>query len=467
MRLHNVLYAVIFLLYLFARGVAGAVYPLLENGPITDQINIVLVAEGYTATQESQFIADANNMLSYMLAQPPLNYYFSYYNGYAIFVSSNESGADHPSAGIYKDTYLNSSFDSYGIQRLITIPPNDFDFDPSHGQMRLYSLLADNLPEYDIIVIVVNDNMYGGSGGAYAITSVNISSPEIIVHEVGHSFGLLADEYAYTKSISKLGAYPNVTQQTDLALIPWEIWVDGGTPVPTPDQAPYLNTIGLFQGANYDPILWYRPKHICKMKVLGVSFCEVCSEAIVLANYRLLSTITGHLPQTPTFVMNVTEQETLYVNPHQLLSSSYAIDWFVNGELTGVNSVTYVVDGPSIGLGTFDISVVVSDTTSFVRNDPFGLLQDSVLWTVLVVNPPCCVGVRGNVDDVTGPGGDVDVSDVTFLVNYLFRSGPIPPCTSEANIDGLIGPGGEIDVSDLTYLIAYLFESGPPPAPCL
>jgi hypothetical protein len=81
---------------------------------------------------------------------------------------------------------------------------------------------------------------------------------------------------------------------------------------------------------------------------------------------------------------------------------------------------------------------------------------------------PCCDGdgVRGNADNITGPGGEVDVADLTFLVAYLFSGGPVPPCIDEGNVDGIIGPGGPIDVADLTYLVAFLFQGGPAPAPC-
>lgn len=78
----------------------------------------------------------------------------------------------------------------------------------------------------------------------------------------------------------------------------------------------------------------------------------------------------------------------------------------------------------------------------------------------------CCVGIRGNVDGITGPAGDVDVSDLTFLVAYLFSDGAAPPCVDEGNVDGVVGSAGPIDVADLTYLVAYFFQGGPTPSPC-
>jgi len=76
----------------------------------------------------------------------------------------------------------------------------------------------------------------------------------------------------------------------------------------------------------------------------------------------------------------------------------------------------------------------------------------------------CCNGdgIRGNVDMLIGPGGPIDVSDLTYLVAYLFTGGPEPPCIEEGNVDGLDGSAGPIDVSDLTFLVVYLFTGGPP-----
>jgi hypothetical protein len=74
----------------------------------------------------------------------------------------------------------------------------------------------------------------------------------------------------------------------------------------------------------------------------------------------------------------------------------------------------------------------------------------------------CCVGIRGNVDG--DPGDNINVADLTYLVDYLFRGGPPPPCTEEGNVDG--DPGENINIADLTYLVDYLFRGGPPPPPC-
>ena len=74
----------------------------------------------------------------------------------------------------------------------------------------------------------------------------------------------------------------------------------------------------------------------------------------------------------------------------------------------------------------------------------------------------CCINVRGNVDG--DPDDEINVADITFLVNYSFKAGPEPPCLDEANVDG--SEDGSINIADLTRLVAYSFKSGPAPAAC-
>jgi len=134
-------------------------------------------------------------------------------------------------------------------------------------------------------------------------------------------------------------------------------------------------------------------------------------------------------------------------------------------------------DGPVLKLyfkllaaSEYDLTVPVA-FDGYVTTTPYTPYFVSELMTYEPATRPglivvrCC-GHRGNVDGLPGPGGYVDVSDLTYLVTYLFQSGPEPPCIEEGNVDGIVGVGGPIDVADLTYLVAYLFQAGPEPPPC-
>ncbi|MEW5993138.1 MAG: hypothetical protein AB1744_01920 [Candidatus Zixiibacteriota bacterium] len=110
-----------------------------------------------------------------------------------------------------------------------------------------------------------------------------------------------------------------------------------------------------------------------------------------------------------------------------------------------------------------------------VQNGSVVDLQEAVdaahQWYCDYVSPVSCGccngdGRRGNVDDQSGPGGEVDVADLTYLVSFLFQGGQAPPCTEEGNVDGIVGVGGPLDVADLTFLVSFLFQGGAPPSPC-
>ena len=275
----------------------GILYTLVTNGPTARRINVVVLAEGYTTNQTNLFLTDATNAFNNLLAQPPYQEYKSYFNGFAIFVASVESGSDHPiSGGTFKNTYFNSSFDSYGNPNFLTIPPNNYDSNANNGQGKVDALLAALMPEHDLTVMVVNDYDYGGSGGNTLITSVNVLSPEIIIHESGHAFGSLADEYPDAFPGFVPVEKPNATAITNRTFVKWTSWILGSTPIPTPQDSSNAAVVGLFQGAEYQTTGWYRPKLDCKMNHLLVNFCEVCSEQLVKSIYSQVRPIQSFLP---------------------------------------------------------------------------------------------------------------------------------------------------------------------------
>ncbi|MEW5993432.1 MAG: hypothetical protein AB1744_03455 [Candidatus Zixiibacteriota bacterium] len=124
-------------------------------------------------------------------------------------------------------------------------------------------------------------------------------------------------------------------------------------------------------------------------------------------------------------------------------------------------------------LGPFDAGVPCTLThvwtadgmydVTFQTRDVFR--SESGWSTATTVAVTCCIN-RGNVDGQIGPGGAVDVADLTYLVAYLFQAGAMPPCEKEGNVDSIVGPGGQVDVADLTYLVAFLFQGGSSPPPC-
>jgi hypothetical protein len=390
MKSFSVLFSLLLLLWPSARVFSQAtITQILSNGPATNRINIVFLSEGYTASQLGQFTNDAKTILNYILSTPPFDAYQNYFNGYAISVASVDSGADHPLSGIYRNTYFNSTYDSYGIERLLTIPPNDRDGNYGDGAGKVYALLQALMPQYDLVSVVVNDTEYGGSGGAILVASMNSSSSEIAAHELGHTFGALGDEYS--------DAYPgwvpyemaNVTQQTNRVLIKWTSWILGSTPVPTPDTSPYASVAGLFEGAEYQTTGWYRPQHICKMRTLGYPYCAVCAEALIKSIYSNIRPIESNSPATkPTITLANSQSVAFSVVTLQPNTFNLSVQWFTNNvACSGATNSSFTIYTTTLPFGSNQVRVDVTDPTPVVRTDPSQMLKDSRTWQVQILSP--------------------------------------------------------------------------------
>lgn len=397
------------------QALGGSVFKqLVDNGPRESRINLVVLSEGYRSSELTQFEADASKLSTALFKVPHWGEYASLFNFFIIEVASNESGSDHPSQGVFKDTYFSSSFDSYGLERLLTIPPNDLISDYTLGQGRVAALLKQHVPDYDLVLMLVNDTTYGGSGGSPAIASLNTLSAEILIHEIGHSYAGLGDEYD-----SPFPAYPdieepNTTRTTTRVDLKWGAWVDSKTPLPTPETSAYSAVVGAFEGAHYHASGWYRPKLSCKMNSLGVGFCEVCSEAHIIGHYRRVSILDSFTPSTAILELSGNAVTNFLLQPLTLSGRPMEIRWSVNGVVKNSASTNrFDVAAVDLGNGDHRVEALVFDPTARVRTDPQNLLRKSQVWTVRVSGVsspvrlgPLVVGSDGSVR-VTVSGGDV------------------------------------------------------------
>ena len=137
-------------------------------------------------------------------------------------------------------------------------------------------------------------------------------------------------------------------------------------------------------------------------------------------------------------------------------------------------TVVHVVAVDSVGLEdscAFNVIVNLNDPDGdglpdWADNCPDDYNPDQTDTDSDSVGDACCCTDRGNIDDVVGVAGPIDISDLTFLVAYIFQSGQVIPCPEQGNVDGITGVAGPVDVADLTYLVAYLFQGGPAPPAC-
>ena len=362
---------------------AQSLVTITETGVRSARLNLVMLSEGYTAAELSanKFKNDATTISNALLNTEPFKSYRPFFNVYGISVASVQSGADGGSQGTSRNTYFNAFFYSPPLDRLLVID--------STGYSRATALLNTFVPEYDIVLVIVNDSKYGGSGGAYAVTSTNASAAEIAIHEIGHSFAGLGDEYDYAGSTPSED--PNTTQETRRAFIKWNHWINASTPIATPEIGAYGNgLVGLFEGAAYNTTGWYRPTLDSKMNSLGVPFYAVNEEAIVLSIYNRVGPITGTTPPSGTVTVNQPNQTLTFTvsGPSTAATAPpITVEWKLDGVvIAGQTARTLSRLSTTIGNGTHTLVANVSDPTTKVRKDTAGLLKDSRTWTLNLSN---------------------------------------------------------------------------------
>jgi hypothetical protein len=249
-----------------------------DSGDPQDKVDIAFIAEGYTADQMPKFLLDARRISDYWLSQSPYSEFKDRFNFYAIESTSFESGITNPGHGDYVNTCVKSSFYTFDMDRYLT----------SFDTRDIYDIGA-NAP-YDIIFILVNSKTYGGGGffNFYGESTVdNVFSTFVSIHEFGHTFAGLADEY-YTSEVTYSDFYnpkvepwePNITTNVNFGS-KWKSMLTPGVEIPTPRTPENEDKIGLFEGGGYTSKGVYSPTEDCRMKSNeATGFCPVCQEAI-------------------------------------------------------------------------------------------------------------------------------------------------------------------------------------------
>jgi IgA Peptidase M64/Peptidase M64 N-terminus len=303
---------------------SGSVWTVMENGPASQKVDILIIGEGYTRAQFPKFHGDVTRLLGSLFAQEPFKSRKKDFNVRALDLPAAESGINRPNAGVFRRTPISAEYNVFDSERYVLTLDN-----------RALRDAASAAP-YEFIEILVNDKTYGGGGifNDQATASVDSAFADyVFVHEFGHHFAALADEY-YTSDVAyETGAAdlpepwePNVTALKDPAALKWRDLVTPGTPLPTPwDKAQfeqesratqerrrairarnapeaemdalfreqrareeallggmkYAHTVGAFEGASYEPRGVYRPEIDCIMFTRDrVGFCRVCRRAI-------------------------------------------------------------------------------------------------------------------------------------------------------------------------------------------
>jgi IgA Peptidase M64 len=266
---------------------------IFGSQPRNRAFNVVLLADGFTAAQQGAFNNACNAFVTAFRGTPPYDELAPVINVFRVNVSSTDSGADDPTSaggtGATARTYFDSTFGGNGIRRLLVC-----------NATTALQVAAAQVPQFSVVIVVVNSTVYGGSGGSVGTYSLAGGATEIALHEMGHTAYGLADEYPYYAGGTETGhdhytgpepTQPNVTANTNRNTLKWRWAVAAATAIPTmsnPDCSQVdgrastvpAGTVGLFEGAFYNHCGAFRPEYDCKMRNLGVPFCHICRQVI-------------------------------------------------------------------------------------------------------------------------------------------------------------------------------------------
>ncbi|HEX9171324.1 MAG TPA: M64 family metallopeptidase [Telluria sp.] len=296
--------------------------PIRVSGPSPQKVDLLILGDGYTQAEMKKFEADARRLSQHLFAVSPFRERAGDFNVWALAVPTPESGVSRPSTGVHHPSALGTRYDIFGSERYVLTLDN-----------RALREIAQHAP-YEFIEILVNNDTYGGGGifGQFSTAAAgNDWANYLFVHEFGHHFAGLADEYytspvAYQASASRMEPWePNVTALRDPAKLKWKQHVQAGTALPTPwpkaryeeesrayqkrraalrasnrpesemnalfredlartnalfSTAPQRQAIGAFEGANYEASGYYRPAMQCIMFDRSEKFCPVCQDGI-------------------------------------------------------------------------------------------------------------------------------------------------------------------------------------------
>ena len=299
----------ILLLVASPRGLFSQVFTvdtILYQGEQDYPINLVFLGDGFLESELQDFREIAETYTNLLFTVDPFLKFRSFFNAFSISVPSNVSGAATDPENLI-DNYFGSTFGYAGIDRLLV--PTD--------NTAISTVLANNIPNYDQVFMLVNSATYGGSGGWVATASLHEDSPDIALHELGHSFADLADEYWAGAQYAREAT--NLTQKTDLELLKWRNWYGD-------------NDIGLYAHAESPP--WYRPHQNCIMRYLGEPFCAVCREGVIETIYAKTSPFKGYEPGINTFEM--TASSVLFkLDLNHPEPTSLERVWYLNEVLIG------------------------------------------------------------------------------------------------------------------------------------
>ena len=319
-------------------GAVVGVETIIDNGPTWNRVDLAILGDGYTEAELGEYATDVTNLIAGFFAESPFDEYASFFNVHRVDVKSNQSGVGQLPEGDCPegDTALLMCFGGVG-NRVLQIDIGRAKEAANH----------EDVPDWDHILALANTDRYGGTG--YFLHKITTASgheeegctKDIALHEFGHAFTNLGDEYfvvdsgtRYTGTEEELPANLSTYDRVQMENLnaKWYRWLDEPT-------VPDVGRIGTYEGGLYCEFDIYRPTDWSKMRRVDYPFYQVNVEQFVLKIYEIVEPVDNATP-VGTYAIGT----QFFVEPLQPATHSLDVKWYVvgNPNPVGIKGVRYI-----------------------------------------------------------------------------------------------------------------------------
>ncbi len=359
--------------------VEGEVIDLIVTGPSEDRLDVVILGDGYIESGRNEFELDAQAVADRLVTTPPFDKHADMINVRAVWTPSTERGAGYDCTGnLSRDRFCRNDFKDtvFGTVFVLTALADQLNIDLQGASdrvampleiARLYDVAAQ--ADYDEVLLISDTNRRSGFAGIYAaiVTAFDtrVTFPDVAVHELGHSFALLGDEYEVEGdpclyNEPRIPLPVNIAEVVDRSELKWASWVPEDTPLPTPESQARDYPVGAYSGA-YNCEFLYRPARICKMVVSTEDFCPVCSEQVSRRFYAYVDPV---MQDASPAVATANEDGSVEFAVRPFGDAN--VRWILDGEVVGEDA-SITITAKQLG-DSSTLEVQVEESRGFIRD---------------------------------------------------------------------------------------------------